>query len=308
MDISNIIKDITPQGIIYIAVGSAMGHYDPNTITPFNNQHYPCFLERMECKKLIILIDPNLEDDLKILNLDLIGTDDDNTRYYNNDLLTVIAINKSFNYLNDIDDNDYTFLLNIISNSISQKTKLIFQDFTGKDSTDFYCNLFDIFDKQDLIKYINFDITQKECGCYVEFDYDMITLDNKGHFIQPKYMNLVDIKDFTNFITIYKSRIDILNYELVWSYNKSLIESKEDFVNINKIKFLYKIYNHPCILENSRYVLTDKLTNIRELIILIIHDIIMSKDCDKSMIEYLITNIKNKNLFVNTMTVLKYLD
>ena len=314
MDISNIIQELN-NGIIYMAIGSAMGHYEPETITPFNNQQYPCFLNNLECKKLIILIDPNLEDDLKIAHLGDIEfiCSEDNTRYYKNDLLTVIAINKSFNYLSNsffletFDDNDYTFLLNIISQALENNVKLIFQDFSGRDPTYFYCDLFDIFDKEKLVKYINFDITQKDSGCYVEFDNDMLRLDSNKCFIQPKYMNLVDIKNFKNFITIYKSRIDILNYELIWSYNKSLNEFKEEFVNIEKIKFLFQVYNQPFILD-KKVSLNDKLTSIRELVILMVQDIIISKDCDKSMIEYLITNIKNKSTFVNTMTVLKYLE
>jgi len=309
MDISNIIRDIKSTSVIYMAIGSAMEHYEPNTITPFNNQQYPCILDNIEGKKIIILIDPVLEDDLKIDNIDLICTIY-NTRYYKNNLLTVIAINKSFNYLNNsnnFDNDDYNFLLNIISLSLENKVKFIFQDYSGKDSTYCYNDLLDIFDKQEVIKYINFDITQKDCGCYVEFNHDMIKLDSENCFIQPKYMKLVDIKDYNNFINIYKSRIDILNYELIWSYNKSFNESKEEFININKIKFLYFIYDKPYVLDKP-ISLNDKLTSIRELIILIVNDIIISKDCEKSMIEYLITNIKNKSVFVKTMTVIKYLD
>jgi hypothetical protein len=47
---------------------------------------------------------------------------------------------------------------------------------------------------------------------------------------------------------------------------------------------------------------------LRELIIIMVNDIINSKDCDKSVIEYLINNIKNKSDFVNSMCIIKQID
>jgi hypothetical protein len=238
--------------------------------------------------------------------------------------LTVYVVNNTFNYLeHNFNSEDYSILLSVISFAIDNKIKLIFQDYTGRDSTYLYCNLFDIFNKKDLLNYVNFDITQKETSCYVTFDDNMLILDNKGYFVQPKYMFLTDIvktnqqkfiinqqKFIINQIKfITNQRIDILNYEILQSYNKSNNENKLEIINENKIKYLFAIYNLDFKkIEDKKISLRDKLVLLRELIIIMVNDIINSKDCDKSVIEYLINNIKNKSDFVNSMCIIKQID
>ena len=322
MDIINMIESNT--NIIYFAVGCAMDHYNTDDINSYNNQQYPCFLQNIDCKKMIIMIDPCMEDDLKIDNLELVFNIDEKYRLYKKQDLTVYVVNNTFNYLeHNFNSEDYSILLSVISFAIDNKIKLIFQDYTGRDPTYLYCNLFDIFNKKDLLNYVNFDITQKETSCYVTFDDNMLILDNKGYFVQPKYMFLTDIVKINQqkfiinqqkfiinqqkFIT--NQRIDILNYEILQSYNKSNNENKLEIINENKIKYLFAIYNLDFKkIEDKKISLRDKLVLLRELIIIMVNDIINSKDCDKSVIEYLINNIKNKSDFVNSMCIIKQID
>lgn len=312
MDIIEMIEPDT--NIIYFAVGCAMDHYRTDYVNIYNNQQYPCFLQNIDCKKMIIMIDPNMEDDLKIDGLELIFNIDEKYRLYKKEDLTVYVVNNTFDYLeHNFNSDDYSMLLSIVSFAIDNKIKMIFQDYTGRDPTYLYCNLFDIFDKQDLLNYINFDITQKETSCYVEFDNDMLALNENGYFVQPKFMNITEIiKSNNNYVTkqinfITKQRIDILNYEIIQSYNKSSNENRLELINEYKIKYLFTIYDLDFKkIEDKTILLRDKLTLLRDLIIIMVNDIVNSKECEKSVIEYLINNIKNKSEFVNTMCIIKY--
>ena len=102
---------------------------------------------------------------------------------------------------------------------------------------------------------------------------------------------------------------------MIWSYNKNLSTTHVEFINVNKIKYTSKIYDQEYILDkdtskiyDQEYILDKKLESIKKLIILMVEDIIISKSCDKNMIEFFITNITNKSIFVNTMTIIKNLD
>jgi hypothetical protein len=108
-----------------------------------------------------------------------------------------------------------------------------------------------------------------------------------------------------NFIT--KQRIDILNYEVIQTYNKSINENKLEIINEYKIKYLFTIYDLDFKkIEDKNILLRDKLSLLRDLIIIMVNDIVNSKECEKSVIDYLINNIKNKSEFVNTMCIIKY--
>ena len=172
--------------------------------------------------------------------------------YDKNDTLIIHAINESFIY--DISNShniehkyhetncNYTFILNLVSTILEMKKKFIFQDYTGNDTTNIYCEFLNIFDSNELLKYVNFDVTQKDSGCYIKISSDMIKYDSYNDFIQEKFLLLTRIKEFDTFKDILKYRIDLLNYELLWSYNKSIETNEYHFLNINKIKFLCRIY------------------------------------------------------------------
>lgn len=135
--------------IIYIGVGSA------------NNleQEYPPFLNKYK-KKLIILIDPELEDKLLLeskFNLNKITNNNEiKFRIFENINLKIIAINQEFDFNCNIEK---TFLSELISYTIDANTKMIVNDYTGRNIQNSYLEMFDIFSKEKLLSNVIFDIT-----------------------------------------------------------------------------------------------------------------------------------------------------
>jgi hypothetical protein len=297
--------------VIYIAIGSSLKYY--NNIVSKNNQQYPCFLEKFK-KKLIILIDPELEKPLKIQEHfdDLEIIDLGNLRIFKNESLIIYAINEVFYYdfsnlysLNEKKNENYSIIINLIKIILETKKKLIFQDYTGNDTTNFYCDLINIFDKTKLLKYVNFDVTQEDSGCFINISENMIKYDSDNNFIQEKFLKLVDIKTSEKFNKTFKKRIDLLNYEIIGSYTKSLNQNIIEFINIQNIRNMCVVYDF-----DSRFI--DIKTNIqlvtnklKELMVLIITDIVNSLEYESELITYLTNLISNKNEFINMTCLLK---
>jgi hypothetical protein len=315
--------------VVYLAIGSAMGAY--NKITTENNQQYACFLDKFIGHKIIILIDPYLEEELKILkycasiNKPLIErqyiVDNEKPifRKYENDECTVFAINRDFyfetnSYLslqqNQQVDEDVSFIINTITQCLGKikKTKFIIQDYTGYDATYFNINLFNIFEKQELLNNVMFDVTQKEGGCLIKLEPNLARVDESGNFYQEKFMKLIDIKrNDINTHSIYQERIDHINYIITYNY-KNLYEKKKNFIPIEprKIKYystVYSIEYDETNLNNDYQI--DKHFDLAKRMI---NDIIIFKDFDRYMEHYLATNLANRNDFIKTTSQLKYVN
>lgn len=315
----NIINDIKycQLDIIYMAIGCGMQNY--KEVLPSNNQQNPGFLDKFK-RKLYILIDPELETPLKIQSQisGLETTTLDTYRILKNDSIIIHAINECFHYDLSIKYNlennynetntNYTFILNMVSIVLERKIKFIFQDYTGNDTTNFYCELMSIYDSNELLKYVNFDVTQQDSGCYINISSDMIRYDKDDNFIQEKFTILSKCKDSDKLKDIVKIRIDILNYELLWSYNKSLETKSFNFVNQNKIKFLCNIYNIDTHFLDYNTDLLYALDKIKELMVYIIKDLVCALDYEQDMVTYLINNIENKSDFVNMTCMMKKIE
>ena len=125
--------------LIYFSVGSALGHRAE--IKPNQNQQYPFpILDKYKGhKKVIILMDENLESPLKIeadINLSLIDKDKIFRILTNEDTL-VFAINHHYYFDESPHQDNYTFqhhfgfLMNLVTFALSNKSKLIIQNFAG---------------------------------------------------------------------------------------------------------------------------------------------------------------------------------
>lgn len=315
----NIINDIQNVDVIYMAIGCSMGHY--KEITQTNNQQYPCFLDKFK-KKLIILVDPILETPLKIqeqiTDLNEIKTND--YRILKNDSLIIYAINKSFYYVgtyyNGYDNSkiknsdteseiNFRYLLQIIQFVLDMKIKFIFQDYSGTDPTNFYFELMKIFDSDELLKYVTFDVTQKDAGCFIDINPNIIKYDSDDNFIQEKFLPLEKINKLDTFRDILKLRIDLLNYQLLWTYNKSLDTNEWKPFDTDKIMFLCVIYNFDTRFLDYNVELIKAIDCIRDLMIIIIKDIVKSLCCEEELVTYLINNISNRTDFVNMTSMLK---
>ena len=303
----NIIKDIQNIDVIYMAIGSALGHY--KEITQTNNQQYPCFLDKFK-KKLIILVDPILETPLKIQEqiTDLTEIKNDNYRILKNELLIIYAINKPFYYIENSNiesESNFRYLLKIIELVLDMKIKFIFQDYSGNDPTNFYFELMKIFDSDELLKYVTFDVTQKDSGCFIDIQSNIIKYDSDDNFIQEKFLPLEKINKLDTFRDILKLRIDLLNYQLLWTYNKSLDTNEWKPFDTDKIMFLCTIYKFDTRFLDYNVELIKAIDCIRDLMIIIIKDIVKSLYCEEELITYLINNISNRNDFVNMTSMLK---
>ena len=219
--------------IIYFSIGCSMSNYyyddeidneekknnNKMLITEKNNQQYPEFLNNYK-KKLIVLIDPELEKDLQIIkyynmiykSLDIITGENLKFTVYSNDEDVVITAREYFIFKENI-----KYLYDIIAHCISSRTKLVVQDFTGNYLSEHYENILNIFDKNDVFKNILFDVTYNNGGCYVELPNKLL-IDDNNDFVQPKYMLLHKINDDKLRNLQKKIRLDYINYPLIYTY------------------------------------------------------------------------------------------
>ena len=316
----------------YIGIGSAMGSYD--TVTEQNNQQYPCFLKQFTGKHLVILIDPLIETDLKLLNyfeqsdplvlINQINIENTSTPYvreYTNEKGSYFVINDCFHTniphpmgLSEVEqekqiekaNQNIATIYQIISIALGklQPSKIIYQNYSGYDTTSFYISLFDVFDQDILIKNVCFDVTQLDGGCFIDFKPDMIVCDIQQNFIQEKYEKLIKFPNSPKYYNIIKTRIDNVSYPLVWNYIK-LKESKDfEQIGLDKIKLLASIYQveFDTSSKNYKYI----MSRYNQLIDIVIRDIVMSRDIDDSLVDYLLANLENRTEFINSMSVLKF--
>lgn len=291
---SYIINEITifKPDIIYLAVGCAMGNY--SIINPNNNQQYPLFLEPFtNKKKLIILIDPQLETPLKLESqINLIETDSVNYfRVLQTDNLIVFAIKKLF-YFYHYDKNtlDKIFLNKIISYSIENKIKTFVQDYTGIYIKHAYLEYLE--DNSDIKKYVIFDVTQDHSGCFVDFSKVSIYYDSEDNFIQPYLLTLVEIKklSFDTFKIHLNKRIDWINYRIfrqIRMINKEIKEDIKDTIDVeNILKNLKNIY------DNITLEMT--INNLENTINIVVSDIIIALKLDETLLTSIKTNMINE--------------
>lgn len=325
MDYNNLIYQeisLPETQLVYVGVGSWMGSYQE--ITPQNNQQYPCFLDKFADNKVIILFDANLEFPLKIetyfeetlgIHWTCKNTIYDNNvpilRIFKNATTTIFAVNKHIYYdtsihqTNEINQQvspDLKLIKHIISLCLNKEipTKLIWQDYTGRDTTMLYQNYCKIFNKQLMFDNVCFDITQKNNGCYIELKPELPLTDDFGRFIPEKYLKLSQLKQSHLFRDILVERINILNHPIVWTLSKKELPAMYDVYYLHKITFLNFIYN----IEAD---LLDFMTHFHQLFHIVIKDIIKALECDPSLYDQLIGQLDDLKTIQNTLSVLKCL-
>jgi hypothetical protein len=325
MDYNSIYQEISSQetNVVYVGVGSWMGQYQE--ITPQNNQQYPCFLNKFADNKVIILFDAELEVPLKSETyfeetLGIIWTFK-NTIYENNvpilrifknESTTIFAINKHIYYetsihqTNEINQqvaHDLELIKNIISLCLNKEipTKLIWQDYTGRDTTIFYQNYCKIFNKQLMFDNVCFDITQKNNGCYIELIPDLPRVDNFGRFIPEKYLTLSQLKRYESqlFRDVLVERINILNHPIVWTLSKKELPPMYEYYGLKSVTFLNFVYQVETL---------DFMTNFNELFYYVVKDISDALNCDPFLYDQLIEQLDNPKVVQNTLSLLKCLD
>ena len=306
--------------LVCLFVGCSMDYY--NELTEENNQQYPCFLNNFNCKKIIILIDPCLETNLKIEEYfikkgeplecinKIIINEENKLRVLQNNNVMIYAINESFNYINydwmNKVGSDTEIFYTILNICLRNKTKLILQDYSGNDTSYFYADLLTKYDRQYLLNNINLDITQFEGGCRFIMSNDMIKVDESGNFIQDKFLKLSNIKESKLFNKIFKFRLDILLYPILFYHNKLKEDPTFQFDKLytNKIKLLFVIYDieyNETVKESSYYI-----SKFEEIFKIILKDVILAKELELSFYDYCLDIIQNRFLLYETFKMLQY--
>lgn len=305
---------------VSLLIGSSMECYDD--VTEENNQQYPCFLNKISGKKLIILVDPNLESNLKIEQYfieksnplicthKIFNGDKISIRIFNNNEIIVYALNEPINYIkyewiDNQDQPDTHKIYTIIDLCLDKEIKFILQDFSGNDTTYFYTKLLKIYDRNKFLNYINFDVTQNEGGCRILLSDDLIQMDNNENFIQEKFMELTKIKNSNLFDTCLNLRINMFTYPITYYYSQITqnIELELDKLQLYKIGFIAIIYNIDFDEESKdlNYI----VTKLRKLIEIMLKDIITCKGIDDSYYDFIITNIHDRQILYKSMKRLK---
>jgi hypothetical protein len=307
--------------LVGLFIGCSMKCY--TELTEENNQQYPCFLNKFTGKKLIILVDPYLEDELKIEQYfitkgnplvctdKIINNNKLSIRIFLNDEVIVYALNESINYIkhgwiDNSDQIDTPKIYTIINLCLNQKIKFILQDFSGNDTTYFYSKLFKKYDRNKLLDYINLDVTQNQGGCRILLHPELVKLDNYGNFIQEKFMELSKIKESKLFNTILNNRIDILTYPIMFYYSqlKQNIKFEIDKIQLYHISLISNIYNINYDDESINNIYLEQKLEI--LINIILKDIIKGRELEDSLYEYIMSILHERKILYETMKILKF--
>ena len=318
LDIIRRINDFDPC-IIYVAVGCSMQSYDDCNIFPNNNQQNPFFLQKFDkLKKVFIFFDPELENPLKLnTQIELKETyssDDCCYRILENDNIIVFAIKKEFNFYGNKHEvpDIYTtfginqsFLVSLMLYCTKNKKKLFVQDYTGENINNAYINFFELFPATELIKYVMFDITQNNGGCFIDFSKTLVHYDIEDNFIQPKFLTLSKLKKIDNdmFKVLLIKRIDWVNHCLsrqIRIINKEIAYCQ--YYN-DEIKFILK--SLVIIYSNTTEI---SLENLKNTIMFIIIDIIEAFDLSQDILTHILNNNYNQKIICNTLSHIKSLD
>lgn len=305
-----------PTSVLYCAIGSSMANYMwqenanmelvdtgyKRIITDTNNQQNPIFLRKFFGKKTIFLIDPEQENDIKFILPLTLATDLPNFRIYTNEQYNVITIKEYIEYMNPESNNytaDFNFIGMIIQNCLQTNTKMILQDFTGRDTTETYYKYINMFGKENMINNILFDVTCGNGDCLPEFNETMASIDVNNNFIQEKFRTLTTICMMGSplFNSILKQRMYIILNEISWVYLQKHKDPNSDLTFPNKVYYLFDIYN----INNN---------NITEAVGMLLHnmiyDIVQARGCDKDIADHLVSIITNRSQFINTLSILGF--
>jgi len=309
--ITSIVSTFKPD-IIYIGISSALGWHSIEKITPNLNQQYPPFLNKFD-KKLIILIDQCLEEKLVLESkMDLTcvlksNKDEIKMRIFNtstND--KIIALNQHFYFDNII---QRKFLFDLISYTLETNTKMIVNDYSGRDIHYNYVEILDKFPKEKILNSVLFDITQNDGGCYFDFNDFPIHYDDKNNFIQFRYKSLAELKKISmkKFKVECLKRISWINYELTRQLRVlqgEIAKEKHSHLFENQVN---KIVNFISIIYTSVKKEDISEDNIKEALLQLLIDICNSLEVSSDLINFVQKNNYKQNIVNESTGPLKFM-
>jgi len=322
-----ITNSISDHSIVYIAIGSSMKYYvtDPllssnqtgytRLLTRENNQQYPIFLDKMKKNngRTIILFDPNLEDDLKI-PLPLYQTHskiDQSTnqpifRKLEYEQTTVFALHENYDY------NDIHFMIRIIEKCLSNNSKLIVQDFTGRDLAPLYDTLLDIFGKEEMLPNILFDATAGNGDCFIQFVDEDCSLYPDGSFVNEKYKRLSQVSNQSlnqssnepsnNSISkrVFVDRIKVITNEISWIYITKCKNPKSDYSFPEKVYYLFNVYD---IKKPEMENMTERFGQLLEQLI---RDVTFFQQCTPDVADNIISVLHDRSTFLKYIEMISF--
>jgi hypothetical protein len=207
--------------VSYVAIGCAMGSYE--TVDNTNNQQFPAPIANMSGSKTIILIDPNLEDPPVAAR-----THSQKFNYSGVDVYivgNVTFICARFEYTYVLAD-----LFDFVYWTITNKKKLIWQDYTGYDTMDIMLDIYKVI--PDMLNFVLFDLSQNDCGCFI--DFTNINVD----FKQPRLKPLTPQSS----LELFDSRVASLRHPLLWRLKTTKKLTREDMLS-TKVRLLMIVYD-----------------------------------------------------------------
>jgi hypothetical protein len=250
-----------------------------------------------------------------------VNPEDSSQRVYYNDQMTIFAIKTHFEYIiynsgspekiikeREMVDLCIANLINLIGICIDKqpKTKIILQDYTGRETTNLYISLLGFFDRDDMLNHVLFDVTQKDSGCFVELTETQAPIDANGNFIQEQYLELTKITQSPLFPTICKDRINKVIYPISLNYSRLISEPGYSIVNRDLTQYFALLYNIPFESSNNtpEYLIQFHERLIRSMIC----DILTVKQIDPLSIDGLIhlLHMPSRSKFIDSMSSLNY--
>lgn len=173
--------------LIYLAIGPSGS----------KEQQHPPFLKAIGGPQICILVDPHLEDPPVVYSeYGPAVSAKEGVPLMVVDNVTYIPVRRFFEHHSNAKNTDDILLLHrlcLVAVS-SQTTRLIVQDYSGKDLRTLYP--LDIFGSELRPKVV-FDFTYRDGGCYVDFSkVRLLCRGSHGSFVQPHYESLEAIQPY----------------------------------------------------------------------------------------------------------------
>jgi hypothetical protein len=183
--------------VIYVSIGCALDwNQDPQQI----QQQYPVVLDTFPGLRVCILIDPQLEYPPKATQNRITRTTSQlpslpppyDTRPSTpivKDGVVFFPVYHAFEFTNP-QDTEFLHTLCSLCMETHGATKLIVQDYTGRDIRPYYPT--DIFDEM-ILPWVLYNMTYRDSGCYVDFSTVHVLRNPDGNFVHPEYLSLRQI-------------------------------------------------------------------------------------------------------------------
>jgi hypothetical protein len=196
--------------------------------------------------------------------------------------------------------------MNLVAFTLSNKSKLIIQNFAGPCIQSSCIKMFDYFPRPELLGNVIFDVSNSDGNCGFDFDNFPIQYDEKNNFIQSKFEKLSILKKFNSehFSRTIIKRIDNINYAITRKLRVIRGELEMTPFENGNIQSLFK--NLSIIYPEINYSEISESTLINCMKVLIT-DICEALNVDPSLVSVLEAGNFNQQEVIKALSPLKAL-